>query len=560
MKRILCAALLLGFAHQAGAQRMRYAPRAIDTDIPAIVGIKPSLLYARPGGPLGYWGVGNGGDWLRLGFAHARDYASTIVSRVKPDSLRGIAQPEIRQWVLDNQKFLAADIAQSEHMWVLEEKPTCAWTQSPGADGKVPTHFAIQFSYPSCRGQADSFLKAAQILIHESVHHFNGDETTADRVAIGILEAWQKGLMDLDPIDLQQAPEGAMKVASVWTGTEMITFGGFKNEANQALQNAAAYDPQTRTWRDLEAPSALTARYDAQMLWTGSEVLIWGGFRSHDGQQEWLYDGALYNPTSKQWTLLGAPTWWAPKALTWDQDPRQTLVWTGEQALIYGGIDQASQRALGAIFDPKTRSWTRLNTEAQEAPLRVGGHSAVWTGQTMIVWGGYKGSSDSSRELTAEGASYDLASNTWTPMVSQGAPSPRAGHQAVWTGQKLLVLSGGGVSSRPEITGTGGLYDPKTQVWQSFQSEIVPERVGHKAVWNGEELLVLGGRSNRLKTFFGEMYALDPATMRWRVLSSGSSPVLRAYPSLVWTGSSALVWGGLGADGQSQRSGAMYFP
>lgn len=559
-KLILCSILLAPPAAAAQLPRNAGPGRVPHGDIPIKVGVKADLPFGMPLGVLGHWGVGNGGDWLRIGFARAREYAAQIVMRIKPDSLRNIRDPELREWIIQNQKYLAADILQSEHVWELEPKETCAWTVPPDASDAVPKANPIQLSYPTCRQSADGFLKAAQILIHESVHHFNGDETMADQVAIGIIDAWQSGLMDSLPLGLKAAPPGSYRHAAVWTGEQMMVYGG-TGEGNAALAKASAYDPRSETWSDLGLPASVGARSFAQTVWTGSELFIWGGFSQRGPQQsEWNYSGALYNAAKKSWELVEAPNWWSPKPLTWDGDPRQTVVWTGDRVIVYGGIDSRTQQALGAIFDPATRSWSPLNTGSDQAPRRIGGHSAVWTGSQMIVWGGYGGDSDSNREITAEGAIYNPAQNSWSRIEAGGAPSPRAGHQAVWTGKKMVVLSGGGVSSQGGLSATGGLFDPETRSWTPLQTELLVERVGHQAIWNGEEVLLIGGRSNRLKTYFGELYAFNPVTLRWRVIAGAKNPEPRFYPSLVWTGSSALVWGGMGADGASLRSGALYFP
>ncbi|MBC7533344.1 MAG: hypothetical protein H7318_17370 [Oligoflexus sp.] len=528
-------------------------------DKPVTVGILPTLPFVIPGGALGHWGVGNGGDGLRIGFARARDYAANVVLRIKTNSLTNIKDAAVRDWIISNQKFLAADILQTEHVWTMEVKPTCAWTVQPGNVDKLPVSNPIEFSYPACRENADSFIKTAQILIHESVHHFNGDETIADKVAIGIIDAWQSGNMDAVPMSLNNAPQGTEKHAAVWTGSSVIVVGGYSDDSGNSIGTVSSFDPRANSWTQIKAPQNFGVRHDALAVWTGKEVMIWGGFRKSGNTTEWVYDGALYNPSTGVWTTLARPNWWTPKASTWEFDPRQSIVWTGDEAIVWGGIDPSGQ-PLGAIFNPKDQSWSKMNTSSEYAPQRIAGHSAIWTGSKMIVWGGYEGASDSARQITAEGGIYNPADDSWSPTSTQGAPSARAGHQAIWTGSKMVVISGGGVSSRTDLKSTGGQYDIETGAWTNYTNELMVERVGHKAVWNGEEILVVGGRSNRLKTFFGEVFAYNPVTLRWRILSSSQTPNGRYNASIVWTGSSAVVWGGQSDDQKSERSGGIYYP
>lgn len=578
MKRLRLAALLIGLSPMYAQAGVKNATKALvsnspdaGTDIPVTVGIETDLPYVTPGGKLGHWGVGNGGDWMRINFARAREYAANVVLRINPTSLSRIQSDSIRQWIITNQKFLAADILQTEHVWVNEEKPTCAFTVPPGADGKVPTSNPIQFSYPTCRTQLKcsgsttqvdpnapmDFLEVAQLLIHEATHHFNADESTADLIAIGIIDAWQSGLMDSTPLGLTNAPVSSQKHSSVWTGDRMIVVGGFQDETTSYLKSVSAYNPAQGTWNDLASPDWFQARGQANVIWTGTEVFVWGGFKISGSTTSWIFDGALYNPTTKTWTQVNKPDWWTTKSSTVVEYPWQTLVWTGDKAIVWGGYD-TSGYPLGAIFDPATRTWSKMATTGA-APAVLEGHSAVWTGSSMIVWGGYS----TGTAVTDYGAVYDPAANTWKAIATgkdNGAPSARAGHQTIWTGNTMVVVSGGGSGTSTDLTSTGGLYNPSTNTWTSYKSELMTERFGHRMVWNGEEVLLIGGQSKRLATYFGEVYAFNPATLRWRILPGSVIPPPRSFSSIVWTGSSALVWGGYAGNSKTQRSGAQYFP
>ena len=56
--------------------------------------------------------------------------------------------------------------------------------------------------------------------------------------------------------------------------------------------------------------------------------------------------------------------------------------------IIWGGGDSSgTPLANGGLYDPSTDSWSSVSTTA--APTRRYEHSAVWTGSSMIVWGGW---------------------------------------------------------------------------------------------------------------------------------------------------------------------------
>lgn len=74
----------------------------------------------------------------------------------------------------------------------------------------------------------------------------------------------------------------------------------------------------------------------------------------------------------------------------------------------------------------------------------------------MIVWGGRAGSE---RDTFADGALYDVATDTWQPTTRNGAPHGRTHHSAFWTGSQMLIW--GGDNGREQgIYGDGALFTP----------------------------------------------------------------------------------------------------
>ena len=82
------------------------------------------------------------------------------------------------------------------------------------------------------------------------------------------------------------------------------------------------------------------------------------------------------------------------------------------------------------------------------APTPRYGHSAIWTGVEAIVWGGNDGVTD-----LDTGGHYDPVADTWAPTATVGAPGPRRFHTVVWTGTEMIVWGGEGHRS-------GGRYRP----------------------------------------------------------------------------------------------------
>jgi hypothetical protein len=120
-------------------------------------------------------------------------------------------------------------------------------------------------------------------------------------------------------------------------------------------------------------------------------------------------------------------------------------------------------------------------------------HTAIWTGGTMIVWGGI----NSSNALNS-GAIYDPAADRWTSTQNSGAPTGRQFHTAVWTGTEMIIW-GGEDFTGATIFNTGGRYDPAGDVWSSTTLTGAPApRFYHTANWTGAEMLIFGGKGGLL--------------------------------------------------------------
>jgi len=219
------------------------------------------------------------------------------------------------------------------------------------------------------------------------------------------------------------------------------------------------------------------------MIWTGSKVIVWGGDYTNDSGVYFTNTGGMYDPVSDTWTptnVVGAPS----------ARCCHSAVWTGSKMIIWGGYDSNHVRTnTGAIYDPATGSWTKIAT--LNAPTARENQSAIWTGSKMIIWGGLSIPSDFVYFNT--GGIYDPVSDSWTATSTSNAPSPRYYHSAIWTGSKMLIWGGMNLDQN-DYYATGGLYDPVTDSWQATSMVNVPFGRGpHSTVWTGNKMIVWGG-------------------------------------------------------------------
>jgi len=113
---------------------------------------------------------------------------------------------------------------------------------------------------------------------------------------------------------------------------------------------------------------------------TGYGMIVWGGRKN--GTSPATNIGWRYDVASDTWnaTSLGASV---PEGRYY-----HTLVWTGDEMLLWGGRDNnGTLLNTGKHYDPTTDVWTELSVTPR-TPFKRSYHTAVWTGTEMIVWGG----------------------------------------------------------------------------------------------------------------------------------------------------------------------------
>jgi len=213
------------------------------------------------------------------------------------------------------------------------------------------------------------------------------------------------------------------------------------------------------------------------MIWTGSEAIVWGGY----GASNVLNTGAKYNPNTNTWSAT--TTTGAPAARKF-----QSAVWTGQEMIVWGGEDAAGNPLNnGAKYNPTTNSWATMTTVGSPAARKD--HSAAWTTTEMIIWGGLSGAT-----YYNTGARYNPSTDSWTAMTTINAPTARSLHAAIWTGGTMIVW--GGFSGATGYTNTGGLYNPAADSWSATSTTNAPTPRGYfndAAAFNGTEFIFWGG-------------------------------------------------------------------
>jgi hypothetical protein len=252
------------------------------------------------------------------------------------------------------------------------------------------------------------------------------------------------------------------------------------------------------TWRQIALPP-ISGRNDHRVVWTGSEVLVWGGFASD--QEASVFDasvprgGAAYDPEADSWRVIPD----APIA----GRGSPIVVWSGTEMLVFGGaaFDAAGEQPVldGAAYDPATDRWRAL----PPAPLSGGATVGGWLAGRFVV------------VTNDAAAAYDPVVDRWTELPA--APIRPGWRTAVVAADRLVVIAFGDGATPPVQEAT---LDPTSWTWASADLTVDPLMAGIDFVGIGDRIL----SPSTGMTF-------DPVTRTW-----GSVTTCDRVWGGVWTG------------------------
>ena len=183
------------------------------------------------------------------------------------------------------------------------------------------------------------------------------------------------------PISEQGAPSTRRSPLVLWLGDRMLVAGGVElvGDAAVTVFDAHSYDPVGDSWEAVPYPDEVPLSSGVPAVWTGDELLVMPlEIDSGPPATEVL----RFRPGDTEWRTgdtCGAPASFFGSA-----------VWTGTEMIAWGGIvfngrgDGYSDE--GGLYDPVADHWRQTSSEL--APPGRWVHAAIWTGTEMIVWGG----------------------------------------------------------------------------------------------------------------------------------------------------------------------------
>jgi hypothetical protein len=298
--------------------------------------------------------------------------------------------------------------------------------------------------------------------------------------------------------------------AVAWAGSELVVWGG-RTRDRLLHADGAAYDPRTRRWRPVPpAPQAQAFPEGGAAVWTGRELLLWGGDTPVAGTR---LDGAMrpgdglaYDPVTDRWRRLPAPPGLLPARA-------RPAVWTGQELLVVGAeADQqtAGGGLRGAAYDPLADRWRPLAPSPRLTGRHLMERTVLWAGTRLLVWsfldrpGGV--TTTAGEPDGVDLWAYDPAADRWTVLASPSSTvrSLLARASLAWTGGEVLAVQHSSVLP-PDPAPFAGRHDPDRDRWTPIADppQRVPFRAASALVWTGAALVADGN------------HAYDPATDRW---------------------------------------------
>jgi N-acetylneuraminic acid mutarotase len=169
--------------------------------------------------------------------------------------------------------------------------------------------------------------------------------------------------------------------SAVWTGTKMVVWGGIGSDGVNFfdLNTGGVYDPNPAgdSWTLTSTTGAPAARDMHTAVWTDSlnEMDVWGG---QDDTVTQLNSGGRYNPTTNVWTAMS--TLAAPIGRRF-----HTTIWSGSEMITWGGWNAVDLNSGGRYCSGACASSPPAGSSTVSAGKQPGTVLFSWTAVPAAV-------------------------------------------------------------------------------------------------------------------------------------------------------------------------------
>ncbi len=314
------------------------------------------------------------------------------------------------------------------------------------------------------------------------------------------------------PMSATGEPTARAQHVAVWTGRELVVFGGMAASGADADAVAWRYSPTDDRWvPGAVAPAGMVGMTGARAIWTGREVWVLGG-QAGGGR---VLGGAAYVVGDDAWKALPSANAPAPEG--------HAAIWTGTEAIVLGGNFGAQP---GARLLPGEAGWRPV----PDAPGGTGLALAMWDDRVAVFGDRFA-------------RAFDPALGTWELLPTTNLPLMRAG-------ATLVALDDGGLF----VWGAGeGASTPagarlSSGIWRPAPGPL-DEVFAPQVAWTGTCLVAVGGATRGLQPSATAAQWCASGSTWWPVSMTGLDHPGRRGGTFVWTGSEALLFGGVEPSG-----------
>lgn len=358
-------------------------------------------------------------------------------------------------------------------------------------------------------------------------------ETFKDGVLFNLKkESWR-------PLPPAPVSHGVAAAASLWTGQEFVTLGGYhwregvrcgpspSSRSCYARSNptdsSAFFDPKLFTWRAYPYSSSVSP--NALHFDKSTNQLLRKVEQETDDEIAMMISMQDLNRFQSNFTSavslkeVGSVTAYASG---WHQGRREFIIWGGSSRS--GGSKYNS----GFIYSATSNRWRSMPAPPRGFAGRQGmAHALI--GNKFIIWGGYN--RYVSGENLSDGAMFDLVTNKWTRM-SPAPIGPRENPSFASNGKRLFIGFG---------------YLISADLIKARQTTTDPDKL---------EALRLSGRRMYPAAESADAAIFDPNSNTWEKIPDPPLSAARLSPAVAWYEDKIFFWGG---QGSGLSNGDRYF-
>lgn len=325
----------------------------------------------------------------------------------------------------------------------------------------------------------------------------------------------KSGMAGTDVSDFSYTPIGRSGHSMLWTGSKILVIGGFHRPLGNDgdLTNVDLYDPATDSWtQGQNMPSVLTD--GSKIIWTGSEALI-------------LRDPLMaYNSTSNEWRQIE----------TSEPIGHDLFVWSGNRLFVCCTGNNSASAAFVNPADGSVEEVPGFSFPAGNDYL-AGIIGTASSEAKIFVWYRVRKYPGTLYDYDHYVAIFDKATEQWTRINKNGigAPNPQGKYLTKYdlVGKDPLVY----------VTELGYSYNPVANIWQ----DLGAPNLRHEPAILAEGKLIYwleqrNDDSGNSLPATGYIYDIDRGL--WSDMSLDNAPELRRDYRAVWTGTEMLVFGG----------------